>query len=102
MVDRLYDREPPPPTAPSIIDFFRIRCALPQFPGRGSLAIQLLQFLPLFERVHALPETVVAMAHELFCADEPLKWLPHEFLACFDVLENRAFEDKVAAVDPDV
>ena len=39
--------------------------ALPQLPGRNTFGSQVVQLLFLLERIHALPETIVCIAHQV-------------------------------------
>src|SRR5579864_4511344 len=47
--------------------------SLPHFPRRGSGAPQTFQFLLVFKRIHACPETIVAVADQLLFFDQSVE-----------------------------
>src|SRR6188508_1564812 len=64
----------------------------PKLPGRFALAPHTIEFDLVLQCVHRLPEAVVSLRPE-----QPLLG---ELLAALDMVEDRAPEYEVAAVDP--
>src|SRR5687768_14991572 len=74
--------------------------SLPDFPRGFAPIVQLVELLPVFERVHAGPVAVVWIGEQLFLGDQPLERLLDELLARLQVREDVMAKDKEAAVDP--
>src|SRR5213083_2804169 len=55
---------------------------------------------PVLERVHRLPESVVAVADQLVLGEQPLERLRHELLAVSQVVEDLGLENEMPAVHP--
>ena len=74
---------------------------LPDFPRRRAL-VQLLEALLVLERVHALPETGALVGQQGLLLNQPLKGLPHQFLARLQIAEDLLAHHEEATVDPNV
>src|SRR5690606_5543702 len=74
--------------------------ALPDLPRCVVVLDQLLEPLLVLERVHALPEAVVAIRVQLALRDQTLERLVDELLALAKVVEDRLPENEEAAVNP--
>src|SRR4051794_13289186 len=72
----------------------------PDLPRSRTRAPETLEFLLVFECVHATPESIVRIANELLLLDESLEWLNHEFLACSHVVKDLFAKDEVTAIYP--
>lgn len=70
----------------------------PQFPGRFSTRIHLIQALFVLECIHTLPISIVPIADQLVLLDESLEWLNDEFFSRLDVAEDILLKNEVAAV----
>src|SRR5206468_1857208 len=70
-------------------------------PRGGALAPQLLEILPVLERVHVAPESVERKREQLALGHQPIERLEHEVLAVAHVVEDVLLEREEAAVDPD-
>ena len=77
----------------------RPRSPSTSLPGRLAARVDVLQELPLLERVHAGPEAVVRVGDQLSLRGQPLERLLHEVLALADVVEDLAAQHEEAAVD---
>src|SRR5438477_4011929 len=73
----------------------------PDFPWRSATLPELIEHDLLAERVHALPEFVMSVCHQLRIGCKPLERLPLEVrFVAVDVVQHRRFEDEEGAVDP--
>src|SRR6185369_13780791 len=75
---------------------------LPDFPGGHARRVTLLECLTILERVHRLPETVVAIGHQLILPKQSPERLGHQLLTRADVVEYLPLEDEESAVDAQV
>src|SRR5439155_25187523 len=67
--------------------------------SRGiAVAENVFQFLPLFEGIHAGPEPLVRMRHQLPFVDEASERILNQFFAILEVIENFAAQDEKAAI----
>src|SRR5690554_2680358 len=74
---------------------------LPHLPRGLARGPHLLEHLLLLQRVHARPEAVVPVAHELAVAHEPVYGLALPDAGVpGDVVDGPRLEDEEAAVDP--
>src|SRR3546814_4912071 len=75
--------------------------AIPRLPGRVSGIPELLEQVLVVERVHRLPEALVAIGTQIAGVRECLEGLafPHR-LAVGDVVGDARLEDEEPAVDP--
>src|SRR5712692_10353674 len=71
----------------------------PDFPGRLTPSVHPVQFLFVFEGVHATEESIVAVRHELLFLNQASKGLQHELLSVADITENLAPEHKIPAIN---
>src|SRR5262245_41698944 len=62
----------------------------------------ILQQLPVSQRVHRAPETVIFVGHEVPALNQTGEWLKHQLFTFSDVIEDFIAENKVAAVDPNL
>src|SRR5262245_48846063 len=74
----------------------------PDLPGCVAARAQILQHLPVLERVHRAPEARVLVRQQLALRDQPAERLLDEILAVLDVVEDLLPEDEEAPVGPDV
>src|SRR6188472_3458904 len=73
----------------------------PDFPGRLAALPQLVEQHLLSQRIHALPEIMMAESHQLAVGGETLQRLTLEVsLVAVDVVEHTRFEHEERAVDP--
>src|SRR3546814_6964264 len=75
--------------------------SIPSLPGRVSGCPELLEQVLVVERVHRLPEALVAVGSQVAGVRERLEGLafPHR-LAVGDVVGDARLEDEEPAVDP--
>ena len=78
----------------------RLAALSPHLPGRRTGAPKTLEFLLVFECVHATPEPIVWIANQLLLINESPEWLIHEFLAGSHVVEDLLAKYEVPAIDP--
>src|SRR5206468_6121920 len=71
------------------------------FPRRLAAGPQRLEVLLVTHRVHGVPETPVAVSHQLAFGGQILEWLTFKRgLVIVNVIQHAGFEDKEAAIDP--
>ena len=71
-------------------------------PRHLALLDHLLEDLPVLQIVHAAPEALVLVRHELVRLDQPRERLEHELLALVHVVEDFGAQHEVAGIDPHV
>ena len=71
-------------------------------PRRLSALDHLLEHLPISQRVHRPPETLIFVGHQVPCLDQAVERLEHQLFPVPDVIEDLVAEDEISAVDPDV
>src|SRR5512143_40683 len=77
------------------------RRSSPGLPRRLATLPQTLEQTKLTDRVHALPEVLVAVSHELSITCEALEPIALEHgLITVDVLQDTRLEDHESTVDP--
>src|SRR4051812_13365117 len=77
------------------------RGAIPEFPGGIATRVDLFELLTILEGVHRHPEAVVLIGRETPIANQAMERFADELFSLADVIEDLAFEDEVAAVDPE-
>ena len=75
---------------------------LPDRPRHLARLDELLEVLPVAERVHRGPEAVIAIAEDLVALDEPGEDVRNQVLARPDLVEDLPTEHEVAAVQPEI
>ena len=88
--------------APAIDNVLPCLAAFADAPRHLALLDHLLEDLPVLQIVHAAPEALVLVGHELVRLDQPRERLEHQLLALVHVVEDLGPQDEVAGVDPDV
>ena len=70
---------------------------------RGLAAFDhLLEHLPIPQRIHRPPETLVPVRHQTSRFDQAIERVKHKLFAVLDVIKNLFAKDKIAAVDPNI
>lgn len=75
---------------------------LPKFPWSRSRCVEVFQFLPVFERIHTGPKSVVDIREQLLLVHKPLKRFCYQFFIFMNVIEDVPFEDEIPAVDAQI
>src|SRR6185437_5714877 len=73
-----------------------------QVPGHIATFDHLLKDLPVPERIHGTPKSLISVGHKLSALDETLEVLHHQFVPFSNVVEYLAPEDEIPAIDPDL
>src|SRR5262249_42025072 len=71
-------------------------------PRRVPTLNHILQQLPVSQRIHRSPETLILVGHEVPAFDQTIEWLEHQLFTFSYVIEDFVAENEVAAVDPNL
>ena len=69
-------------------------------PRRLAAFHHFLEHLPISERIHRPPESIVLVGHQTPLLDQAIERLEHQLFAVADVIEDLVAEDEVSAIDP--
>ena len=75
---------------------------LPHAPGSRAGSFQLVEYLLVSERIHALPKAVITLRPNLALGDQSLERFVDQFLSRLDVAKDLLSQHEVTSIDPNV
>ena len=73
---------------------------VPHRPRCIAARVNVLELLPILERVHRLPETIELIRRQFARLNQSLEWFTHKLLTLSHVFEDFTPESEESAVDP--
>ena len=70
-------------------------------PRRLSAFNHFLEHLPISERIHRPPKSIVLVRHQTPLPDQPIERFKHKLFPVADVIEDLVTENEISPIDPD-